>query len=77
MNKLEHRATASPEYDPEDVTILATFVPSAPRLWTGSFGLLVPGSAATFKLYSITAEGNERGSNAVTVTRPPPRRDIR
>ena len=45
-------------------------VPTAPRVWTGCFGLLVPGSAASFKLSSITAEGNERGSNAVTVTRP-------
>ena len=50
--------------------VLATFAPSAPRPWTSSFGLLVPGSTASFKLYSITAEGNERGSNAVTVTRP-------
>ena len=36
-----------------------------------SFGLTVPGAAATFKIYAMTATGNERGSNAVTVTRPP------
>ena len=70
VTELELRATAGPEYDPEDETILATIAPSAPRVWTGSFGLLVPGSAASFKLYPITAEGNERGSNAVAVTRP-------
>ncbi len=70
VTELELRATTGPEYDPEDETILATIAPSAPRVWTGSFGLLVPGSAASFKLYSITAEGNERGSNAVTITRP-------
>ncbi|MBC7980895.1 MAG: hypothetical protein H7Y36_10065 [Armatimonadetes bacterium] len=70
VTELELRATAGPEFDPEDETILATFAPSDPRVWTGSFGLLVPGSAASFKLYSITAQGNERGSNAVTVVRP-------
>jgi hypothetical protein len=50
--------------------VIATFAPDAPRTWTGTFGLGVPGAATTFKLYSITEEGNERGSNAVTVTRP-------
>lgn len=70
VTELELRATAGPEFDPEDETILATFSPSDPRVWTGSFGLLVPGSAASFKLYSITAGGNEHGSNAVTVNRP-------
>ncbi len=38
--------------------------------WAGTFGLLVPGSATAFKLYTLTATGRERGSNAVTVTRP-------
>jgi hypothetical protein len=70
VTELELRATAGPEYDDEDETILATFAPGDPRVWTGNFGLLVPGAAASYKLYSITADGNERGSNAVTVTRP-------
>ncbi|HVJ45196.1 MAG TPA: hypothetical protein VM511_02345 [Luteolibacter sp.] len=70
VTELEIRATAGPEYDPEDETVVARFSPSDPREWTGTFGLLVPGSAATFKVYSITPEGNEHGSNAVTVIRP-------
>ncbi len=70
VTELEIRGTAGPEYDPEDESVLASFAPGAPRLWSGTFGLLVPGGSASFKIYSITAEGNERGSNAVTITRP-------
>ncbi len=72
VTELQLRATAGPEFDPDDESILATLAPSDPRTWTGSLGFLVPGSAASFKLYSLTAEGNERGSNAVTITRPAP-----
>lgn len=71
VTELELRASAGPEYDDEDESVLATFAPDAPRVWTGTFGLGVPGAATTFKLYARTAEGNERGSNPVTVTRPP------
>lgn len=70
VTHLELRGTVGPEYDPEDETIIATVAVTDPRVWTGSFGLLVPGSAASFKIYTITAHGNERGSNAVTLTRP-------
>lgn len=37
--------------------------------WTRSLDLSLLGTAATFKLYSLTAEGNEKGSNPVTLTR--------
>ena len=69
--RLELRATAGPEYDPKDETVLAEFPPDAPREWRGSFGAATPGAAVSFKLYSLTEEGHERGSKAVTVTRPP------
>lgn len=70
VSRLEIRGTVGPDYDPDDETVLATFAPGDPRAWSGSFGLLVPGSSATFKIYSLTAGGHERGSNAVTVVRP-------
>lgn len=70
VTALELRATAGPEFDPEDETVLGLFAPTDPRTWSGDFGLQVPGAAASFKIYSFTAEGHERGSNAVTVTRP-------
>ena len=67
---LELRATVGPEYEAEDEEIIATFAPDAPPSWAGTYGLLVPGSATSFKLYTLTATGRERGSNPVTVTRP-------
>jgi hypothetical protein len=70
VTELELRATAGPEYEAEDESTVATFAPDAPREWAGLFGLHQPGTAATFKLYALTATGRERGSNPVTVTRP-------
>ncbi|MES2441076.1 MAG: hypothetical protein V4584_18585 [Verrucomicrobiota bacterium] len=67
---LEVRGSVGPEYDDEDDVLLATIPATGPHTWTGPFGLGAPGTAAAFKLYSITEEGNEKGSNAVTVERP-------
>jgi hypothetical protein len=67
--ELELRATTGPEYDAEDETILATFLPGAPPTWSGSFGPQVLGAATTFKLYAKTATGREHGSNPITTTR--------
>ena len=56
----------------EGLPILHTQSPSAPQTWSGFFGLNVPGTTSTFKIYLLTAEGNERGSNPVTIQRPVP-----
>lgn len=70
VTTLQLRASAGPEYDAEDESVVATFpAGTTPPAWSGLWGLAAPGTATTFKLYSITAEGNEHGSNAVTVTR--------
>jgi len=70
VTSLELRATTGPEFDAEDESLLATFSPADPRTWTGTFGLGVPGAMASFKMFSLTAEGNEHGSNKATVQRP-------
>lgn len=70
VSELELRATAGAEFDAEDESVVATIAPDAPATWSGTWGLLAPGAAASFKVYCITPEGNERGSNAVTVERP-------
>lgn len=64
------RAVAGPEYEADDEEILATIPASGPRAYSTGYALLAPGTAASFKIYAITTEGNERGSNPVTVTRP-------
>ncbi|HVJ44789.1 MAG TPA: hypothetical protein VM511_00275, partial [Luteolibacter sp.] len=69
VTELELRATVGPEYDPEDETVIAKFLPGDPREWTGTFGLLVPGAKVSFKMYAVSEEGNEHGSNPVTITR--------
>ena len=70
VKEVQVRASVGPEYEVQDETILATFAPDAPGVWAGTYGLLIPGSASSFKVYTVTAAGRERGSNAVTVTRP-------
>ena len=70
VTTLQLRASAGPEYDAEDETHLASFPAAGPSSWTGTFGLGVPGSAAAFKIFTLTAEGHECGSNPVTITRP-------
>jgi len=72
VTTLHLRATAGPEYEADDESIIATVPANAPATWTGNWGLAAPGASASFKLYSLTAEGNERGSNPITITRPAP-----
>jgi len=46
----ELRASAGPGYDADDETILETFAPNAPRTWSGSCGLQLPGTAASMRI---------------------------
>ena len=66
----EVRGVAGPEYDAEDETVLASILPGSPRTLSTDFALGIPGGSATYKVYVTTTTGHERGSNAVTVTRP-------
>ena len=68
--KLELRGNVGPAFDAEDETLIDTFLPAGPTTWTGPFGLTTPGTAASFKIFTLTAEDNQRGSNEVTITRP-------
>jgi hypothetical protein len=67
---LEVRGVAGPDFEAEDESLIATLPASAvPRAFSTDFALLLPGSTASFKIYSITVEGRYRGSNPVSVTR--------
>lgn len=70
VTRLELRRSIGPDYDPEDESVIATSAPDDPRVWTGEIGPPEPGTAASFKIYTLTARGHEHGSNPVTVTRP-------
>lgn len=72
ISSLQLRATVGAGYKADDEIILTTFPAHGPFGWTGIFsqGLGMPGSSATFKIFAITSEGSEKGSNAVIVSRP-------
>lgn len=70
VSSLQIRATSGPDDEVDDESVVATLPANAPAAWTGNWGLTAPGSSVTFKLCSLTDQGNERDSNAVTVTRP-------
>jgi hypothetical protein len=53
--------------------VFATAPAAGPLEFLTTTGLTQPGATALFRIYVITATGNERGSNIVTITRPPRR----
>ncbi len=66
----ELRYTPGPEYDAEDESIDSSIpVGSASHFETLS-GLPTPGVSASYRVYAITTEGNERASATVTIMRP-------
>ena len=67
----ELRYSPGPKYSVEDETTVATVPAAGPLEFLTTTGLTQPGATALFRNYVITATGNERGSNTVTITRPP------
>lgn len=63
------RSGATP-YDASTETVVDTVLPDVLALSTNS-GLTVSGSSMGYKVYVVLSTGNERGSNAVSVTYPP------
>ena len=64
------RMSPSETYDADAESAIATGPVSGPLELLTIEGLLTPGSTASFKVYVVLDTGNERGSNAATVTRP-------
>lgn len=65
------RYSPGEEYDTEDDITLGTVEPGAePRFFTLT-GLAAPGDTGLFRVYVMLTTGNEKGSNTVTLTRPP------
>ncbi|MGL4401953.1 MAG: hypothetical protein ACRCXD_18995 [Luteolibacter sp.] len=57
-------------YQPEAESTLATLPGGGALEYLTAAGLPPPGETASYKIYAILTTGNERGSNAVAVTRP-------
>ena len=70
LSAFQIRFCAGPDYSTDDESVIGTVDPSAPREFVTIASLANPGDIASFKVYVITATGNEKGSNTVTITRP-------
>lgn len=70
--RLKHyavRACDPPRYRAVDETAVQ-LVPAGTTTLVTNFGLTVPGAVKLFKVYVVTEDDNEKGSNSVKVTRP-------
>lgn len=72
VTEVELLGTVGVEFEAPDASPLGTFPrgDGSPITLSTAFGMSLPGGAASFRAVVTTAEGNERASNVVTVTRP-------
>jgi hypothetical protein len=66
----EIRFCAGPTYDTDTESVIGNVTPAAPREFFTDAGLAAAGNVASFKVYVVTATGNEKGSNTLSLTRP-------
>ncbi len=66
----EVRYSPGPDYSGDDETVITSVPAGEPREFFTDAGLATPGSVASFKVYVITDTGHEKGSKAVSLTRP-------
>ena len=70
LKEYEIRGVPGPEYNAEDEQVLGKIPKGALREYRTDFSLGQPGTSASFKVFVVLTTGNEKGSTAVTVTRP-------
>ncbi len=70
LSHYEVRGDPGDAYVSADESVLATVQPADAREFFSDFALGTPGVTAGFKVYVVLHTGNERGSDAVYVTRP-------
>lgn len=72
ISHYEIRWVAGPVYSTEDESISGSVQPGDPLEFFTVDGLSGPGAVASYKVYVVLTTGNEKGSNAVSVTQPMP-----
>ncbi len=70
VERHELRFVAGPDYAADDETIVVSIPTSNPPQFETLVGLTTPGTTASYRVYAITTEGNERASNTVVISRP-------
>ena len=70
--RYELRAVAGSEWNAEDAVVIGSRLVSAPGPleFRTTWNLTGPGMVIALKVYVVTADGHERGSETLTVTRP-------
>ena len=69
LNRYEIRQSGAATYRTKDESHVASVVRTATRFVTTA-GWVVPGAVKCFKVYVVTEDGNEAGSNTLKVSRP-------
>lgn len=70
LDHYDVRFCSGSTYSTDDESIVATVPGDGSREVLTTAGLTNPGATASFKVYVITTTGNEKGSTAVSLTRP-------
>ena len=70
VDHYEVRSSPGATYSAADETVLGSVDKEAAREFFTAQGLGAPGAESVFKVYVVTATGNEKGSNVVKITRP-------
>ena len=70
LDHYDVRFCSGPNYSTDDESIVTTMPGDGNREVLTTAGLINPGATASFKVYVITTTDNEKGSTAVSLTRP-------
>lgn len=70
VERYEVRWSPGSSYSAEDESVLGSVDKEATREFLTAQGLGTPGAVSVFRVYVVTATGNEKGSNTAQVTRP-------
>ena len=68
---IQIRVCDGPTYDADTENVAAT-LPAGTLTVTNNFNMVNPGDTKSFRAYTVTATGNEKGSNTITIIRPEP-----
>ena len=68
--KHQLRYVPGPVYDADDENVVDNILVGSPSHFQTLAGLPLPGTTSSFRIYAMTADGHERASATVTITRP-------
>ena len=69
VTKNQLRGCVGPVHNDNTESVIATLEAGEPLVFTTTWGLTTPGSVASFRLVAMTADGHERGSAPVAISR--------